>query len=115
MQGVKYPTPSPRLQDALGAGSLQLEGAGWGERGAGDFPAQGWEQAGQGAAGWSFTCRVVCRGPSRVEWERGRTSGWVQEARLQDCRACHWNGLAWGQGAALKAQPPGGASSSCPR
>lgn len=90
------------------------EGAGVRE-GAGAVLVQGWEQAGQGAAGWSFTCRAVCRGSSRVEWVRGRTRGRVQEARLQGCRACHWNGLDWGQGAALKAPPPRGASSSCPR
>lgn len=38
---MKYPHPSPRLQDALGAGSLQLEGGGWGERGDRGRPSAG--------------------------------------------------------------------------
>ena len=63
-----------------------------------------------GAKG-SLTCRVVDRGPRRVEWILGcRTTRWVHEARLWGCRAsfgvlgirvhrlhwdaCHWDLLA---------------------
>lgn len=58
----------------------------------------------------SLTCRVVDRGPSRVEWILGRTARRVHVARLWGCRAsfgvlgvwvhwlhwdaCHWNLLA---------------------
>lgn len=82
---------------------------GQGERGAGGSQHRGMGR--QEAPDHSLTCRIVDRGPSRVEWILGsRTTRRVHVARLRGCGAsfgvlgvwvhwlywdaCHWDLLA---------------------